>query len=125
MGKAILMDKILKLIVENISVTRADQISSLLNVDNNIVLILLKEMDEYGHIKLVRVGSQGVYVIILKPPGREFYKSSSYTELYKGTAEDKKPAFKISRKTLAWTIIGILAVILLALIVGYRQGWFS
>ena len=76
-----LKDKILKLIVEDISVTRADQISKQLHVDYNTVLSLLKEMEEPGHIKLMTAGSEGVYVIILKSPGRQFYKSSgSYVD---------------------------------------------
>ena len=130
MEKAILMDKILKLIIEDISVTRPEQISSQLNVDNDTVLSLLKEMEKSGHIRLMIVGSGGVYVIILKSAGRQFYKSSeSYVGLNKETTtEDKNlpvKSFKISRKTLTWTMIGILSAILLALIIGYKQGWFS
>ena len=130
MGNAILMDKILKLIIEDISVTRAEQISSQLNVDNDILLSLLKKMEKSGHIRLMIVGSGGVYVIILKSAGRQFYKSSgSYVEQNKETTtEDKNlpvKSYKISRKTLTWTMIGILSAILLALIIGYKQGWFS
>ena len=117
-----LMDKILKLIVEDISVTRADQISSRLKLDYTTVLSLLKEMENCGHIKLMTAGSEEVYVIILKSPGRQFYKSSGgYAELTNEPAEDK--SFKISRKTLTWAIIGI--AILVLLIIGYKQGWFS
>ena len=117
-----LMDKILKLIVEDISVTRADQISSRLKLDYNTVLSLLKEMENSGHIKLMTAGGEEVYVIILKSPGRQFYKSSkSYAELTNEPAEDK--SFKISRKTLTWAIIGI--AILVVIIIGYKQGWFS
>ena len=125
MGKGILMDKMLKLIIEDISVTRPEHISTQLNIDNDIVIPLLIEMEKSEHIQLVRSGSKQVYVIIVKSQGRQFYKSSSYAELNKETIEDKKPAgsFKISRKTLTWTIIGILLAILL--IAGYKQGWFS
>ena len=125
MGKGILMDKMLKLIIEDVSVTRPEQISDQLNIDKDIVIPLLIEMEESGHIQLVRSGSKQVYVIIVKYQGRQFYKSSSYAELNKETIEDKKPegSFKISRKTLTWTIIGILLVILL--IAGYKLGWFS
>ena len=127
MENAILKDKILKLIVEDVYVTRADQISSQLKIDNDRTLYLLREMENSEHIKLERIGSKGVYVIIVKSKGRQFYKSSSYAELYNETMEDKKPAgsFKISRKTLTWTIIGILIAVILVLIAGYKQGWFS
>ena len=95
MGKAILMDKILKLIVEDVKVTRADQISSLLKADYNTVLSLLKEMEQSGHIKLMTAGSEGVYVIALKSPGRQFYKSSRhYAELTGEPVENKRPSFK-------------------------------
>ncbi len=119
------MDKMLKLIIEDVSVTRAEHISTQLNIDKDIVIPLLIEMEKSGHIQLVRIGSKEVYVIIVKSQGRQFYKSSSYAELNKETMDDKKPAgsFKISRKTLTWTIIGILLAILL--IAGYKQGWFS
>jgi hypothetical protein len=125
MRKAILKDKMLKLIIEDIYVTRAEQISGQLNVGSDIVLPLLKEMEESEHIKLVKVGSKGIDVIILKAPGREFYKSSSYAQ-QNGTedieiATEDKP-FKINRKILIWTIIAILAILV---IVGINQGWFS
>ncbi len=128
MENAILKDKILKLIVEDVYVTRADQISGRLKIDTDRTLSLLREMENSEHIKLERIGSKGVYVIILKSSGRKFYKSSSYVDLDKETTEDKNPAdksFKISRKTLTWTIIGILIAIILVLIAGYKQGWFS
>jgi hypothetical protein len=49
-------------------------------------------MEKSGHIKLL-TASGGVYVIVLKSPGREFYKSSaSYTGLNKETLENKRPA---------------------------------
>ena len=93
MGKTMLKDKILKLIVEDINVTRADQISKQLHVDYNTVLSLLKEMEESGHIKLMTAGSEGIYVIILKSPGRQFYKSSgSYVDPNEKNTEDKRPA---------------------------------
>ena len=130
MGNTILMDKILKLIIEDISVTRAEQISSQLNVAKGTVLFLLKEMEKSGHIRLMKVGSGGVYVIILTSAGRQYYKSSaSYAKLIKETAtEDKNlpvKSFKLSKKFLTWSIIGILSAILIALIIGYKQGWFS
>jgi hypothetical protein len=125
MRKAILKDKMLKLIIEDIYVTRAEQISGQLHVGSDIVLPLLKEMEESEHIKLVKVGSKGIDVIILKAPGRQFYKSSSYaqqngTEDIEIESEDKP--FKINRKILIWTIIAILAILV---IVGINQGWFS
>jgi hypothetical protein len=93
MGNAIMMDKMLKLIVEDISVVRAEQISKQLNIDNNKAIYLLSEMEKPGHIKLMRVGTDGVCVIILKMPGRQFYKSSrSYTELYNESSEEKRPS---------------------------------
>ena len=120
MGKAILMDKILKLIIEDISVTRPEQISKQLNLDKDTVLSLLQEMEKSEHIKLLTV-SGGVYVIVLKSPGRQFYKTSgSYVDPNEKTTAK---SFKITGKTLTWTIIGI--AILLALIIGYKQGWFS
>ena len=126
MRKAILKDKMLKLIIEDIYVTRAEQISGQLHVGSDIVLPLLKEMEESEHIKLLKVGSKGTDVIILKAPGRQFYKSSSYvqqngTEDIEIQTEDKP--FKINKGILTWTIIAILAAILA--IVGYTQGWFS
>jgi hypothetical protein len=122
MRKAILMDQMLKLIIEDVSVTRAEQISDRLKIDNDIVIPLLIEMEKSEHIQLIRSGSKQVYVIIVKSPGRQFYKSSSYAELYNEVTEDKKPPS--NRKILTWTIIGLLLVIILALI-GYKQGWFS
>jgi hypothetical protein len=127
MRKGILMDQMLKLIIEDINVTRADQISDRLKIDNDIVILLLIEMEKSEHIQLIRSGSKQVYVIIVKSPGRQFYKSSSYAELYNEVTEDKKRAsssLKLNRKILTWTIIGLLLVIILALI-GYKQGWFS
>jgi len=118
----------LKLIIEDIYVTRAEQISGQLNVGSDIVLPLLKEMEESEHIKLVKVGSHGIDVIILKAPGRQFYKSSSYaqqngTEDIEIKIESEDKPFKINRKILTWTIIAILAAILL--ILGFTKGWFS
>src|SRR5205814_3357725 len=126
MGKAALMDQTLKMIVEEVSVTRADQISELLKVDHDVVVRLLKEMENAEHIRLLKIGSQGVYVIVLNPPGRQFYKSSSYAQLIKGTSVETAPSkpVNIKRKTLTWIIIGILLVILLG-IAAYEQGWFS
>ncbi len=128
MGNVILTDKILKLIVEDISVTRPEQISRLLNIDYEIVLSSLKEMEKSDHIRLRRAGNEEVYVIVLRRSGRQFYKSSGFAELNNETTEDKKlpvESVKTSRKTLIWTIIGIISAILVALIVGYKQGWFS
>ena len=126
MGKAILMDQTLKLIVEEVSVTRADQISSLLKVDHDVIVQLLKEMENAEHIRLLKIGSQGIYVIVLTPPGRKFYKSSSYAQLINGTSLETSPSkpLKIKRKTLTWITIGILLVVLLG-IAAYKQGWFS
>ena len=125
MRKAILKDKMLKLIIEDIYVTRAEQITGQLNVGSDIVLPLLKEMEESEHIKLVKVGSKGIDVIILKAPGRQFYKSSSYAQ-QNGTEdieiETKDKPSKINRKILIWTIIAILAILV---IVGINQRWFS
>jgi len=115
----------LKLIIEDIYVTRAEQITGQLNVGSDIVLPLLKEMEESEHIKLVKVGSKGIDVIILKAPGRQFYKSSSYAQ-QNGTEdieiETKDKPSKINRKILIWTIIAILAILV---IVGINQRWFS
>jgi hypothetical protein len=129
MEKTILMDKILKLIIEDISVTRPEQISKQLNIDNNTVLSLLKEMEQSKHIQLLTV-SGGVHVIVLKSAGRQFYKSSGSksSESYVDSREQRKEdkiirSSKITGKTLTWTIIGI--AVLLALIIGYKQGWFS
>ena len=119
------MDKMLKLIIEDNYVTRVEHLSSQLNIDHDTVLHLLQEMEKSEHLQLIRSGSQQVPVIIVKSPGREFYKSSSYSALYNETAEDKNPAgrSKFSRKTIAWIIIGIFVVILL--IIGFTRGWFS
>ena len=118
-----LMDKMLKLIIEDVYVTRADQICNHLSIDNNTAVQLLNEMERSEHIQLIRSGSQQVPVIIVKPTGRQFYRSSSYSKLYNEVTQDKKPPGKLSRKTLTWIIIGILAVILL--VAGFTQGWFS
>src|SRR5438876_4199490 len=91
MEKTALTDKILKLIVEDISVTRPEQISKQLNVDNGTVLSLLKEMEKSGHIQLLTV-SGGIHVIVLKSPGRQFYKSLDYAALNKEATEDKRTA---------------------------------
>ena len=128
MRKAILKDKMLKLIIEDIYVTRAEQISGQLHVGSDIVLPLLKEMEDSKHIKLVKVGSKGIDVIILKAPGREFYKSSSYaqqngTEDIEIETEDKpSKENRVNKKILIWTIIAILAILV---IVGINQRWFS
>jgi hypothetical protein len=117
----------LKLIIEDIYVTRADQVGKKLNLDDGIVLPLLKEMEESNHIKLVKVGSKQIDVIVLKAPGRQFYKSSSYAQFNNGAPEEipepTPSSRKLNSKTLTWVIIAILAVILL--IVGLTQGWFS
>ena len=118
-----LMDKMLKLIIEDVYVTRADQICSRLNIDNGTAVKLLHEMERSEHIQLIKSGSQLIPVIIVKPTGRQFYRSSSYSTLYNEPIEDKKPPGKLSRKTLTWIIIGILAAILL--VAGFTQGWFS
>jgi hypothetical protein len=126
MRKDILKDKMLKLIIEDIYVTRAQQVGEKLNLDDGIVLPLLKEMEESDHIKLVKVGSKQTDVIILKAPGRQFYKSSSYTQLGNGAEEipDRKPSGTTAKgKTLTWIIVVLIVVALL--IVGFMQGWFS
>jgi hypothetical protein len=123
MRKGMLMDKMLKLIIEDVYVTRADQICNHLNIDNNTAVQLLNEMERSEHIQLIKSGSQQIPVIIVKPTGRQFYRSSSYSALYNEVTEDKKSPGKLSGKTLTWIIIGILAAILLA--VGFTQGWFS
>jgi hypothetical protein len=129
MGKEILKDKMLKLIIEDIYVTRAEQISNQLNVDNNIVIALLEEMEKSEHIQLVRSGSKQIYVIIVKPPGRQFYKSAALAQMDKETIKEKKPTVnssKPNRKTLTWTITAIvLSAVLIMLIIGYMRGWFS
>jgi len=126
MRKGILMDKMLKLIIEDIGVTRAEQISNQLHVDNDIVISLLMEMEKSEHIQLVKSGSKQVYVIILKSQGRQFYKTSSYAQLYNEIEEDKNSEgkSKLSGKTRTWIIIAVLLVIVL-LIIGYMQNWFS
>jgi len=126
MGKGLLMDKMLKLIIEDAYVTRPDQICNHLNIDNNTALQLLNEMERSEHIQLIRSGSQQIPVIIVKPTGRQFYRSSSYSQLYNETSKnnDDRPAkLKLNKRTLTWAIIGILAVIFL--IAAIKQGWFS
>ena len=121
-----LMDKMLKLIIEDVYVTRADQIANHLNIDNNTAVQLLNEMERSEHIQLIKSGSQQIPVIIVKPTGRQFYRSSSYSQLYNETpkSNDDRPAkLKLNKRTLTWTIIGILAVIFL--IAAIKQGWFS
>ena len=119
------MDKMLKLIIEDNYVTRVEHLSNQLNVDHDTILRLLQEMEKSEHLQLIRSGSQQVPVIIVKSPGREFYKSSSYSALYNEIVEDKNQAgkLKLSRKTIAWILIGVFVVILL--IIGFTQGWFS
>jgi hypothetical protein len=126
MGKAALMDQTLKVIVEEVRVTRADQISELLKVDHDVVVQLLKEMETAEHIRLLKIGSQGVYVIVLNPAGRQFYKSSTYRQLTGEPSVEKSTSgpVKMSKKTLTWIIMGILLVILLG-IAAYKKGWFS
>ena len=126
MGRGMLMDKMLKLIIEDVYVTRADQICNHLNIDNNTAVQLLNEMERSEHIQLIKSGSQQIPVIIVKPTGRQFYRSSSYSQLYNETpkSNDDRPAkLKLNKRTLTWTIIGILAVIFL--IAAIKQGWFS
>ena len=124
MRKATLKDKMLKLIIEDIYVTRADQVGQKLNLDDGIVLPLLKEMEESNHIKLVKVGSKQTDVIILKAPGRAFYKSSSYAQFGNGAADEipEAPGETAKRQTLIWIIVVIIIVVLL--IFGVTQGWF-
>src|ERR1051326_90166 len=128
MGKAALMDQTLKMIVEEVRVTRADQISELLKVDHDVVVQLLKEMENAEHIRLLKIGSQGVYVIVLNPAGRQFYKSSTYRQLTGETIVEKSLSrtskTQVSKKTLTWIIMGILLVILLG-IAAFKKGWFS
>ena len=59
-----LMDQMLKLIIEDVYVTRADQICNHLNIDNNTAVQLLNEMERSEHIQLIRSGSQQIPVII-------------------------------------------------------------
>ena len=120
------MDKMLKLIIEDVYVTRVDQICNHLNIDNNTAVQLLNEMERSEHIQLIRSGSQQIPVIIVKTTGRQFYRSSSYSQLYNENprSNDDQPAkLKLNRRALTWTIIGILAVILL--VAAIKQGWFS
>jgi hypothetical protein len=119
------MDRVLKLIIEDISVTRPEQICSQLNLNRAIVNSCLEEMEKSEHIKLIKAGSGNVDVIVLKQPGRQFYKSSSYAPLNNETVVHEKPAreqIRINRKTLMWIFIAIL-IILLA-VIGFTQGWF-
>lgn len=121
-----MMDRVLKLIVEDISVTRPEQICGQLNLNKDVVLSLLREMEKSQHIKMIKAGSGNVDVIILKQPGRQFYKSSSYGPANTETMTDGKPAggqIRINRKTLMWIFIAIL-IILLA-VIGFTQGWFT
>ena len=116
----------LKLIIEDIYVTRVDQVGKKLNLDEGIVLPLLKEMEESHHIKLVKVGSKQIDVIVLKAPGRQFYKSSSYAQFSNGAEDIPMPESaspKISKKAVTWITIAILVVVLL--IIGFTRGWFS
>jgi len=120
------MDQMLKLIIEDVSVTRPEQISSRLNLGKEIVMPLLMEMEKSEHIQLIKCGSHQVYVIIVKSPGRQFYKSSSYAALNNETTEIREgehKTFKFSTKALIWTLIATFLIILL--IVGWTQGWFS
>jgi hypothetical protein len=125
MGKGMLMDKMLKLIIEDVYVTRADQICNHLNIDNNTAVQLLNEMERSEHIQLIRSGSQQVPVIIVKTPGRQFYRSSSYSQLYNETpkSNDQPGNFKLNKRALTLAIIGILALIFL--VVAVKRGWFS
>src|SRR4030095_8512399 len=109
MGKGMLMDKMLKLIIEDVYVTRADQICNHLNIDNNTAVQLLNEMERSEHIQLIRSGSQQVPVIIVKTPGRQFYRSSSYSQLYNETpkSNDQPGNFKLNKRALTLAIIGI------------------
>ena len=120
------MDRVLKLIIEDVSVTRPEQICSQLNLNQDLVLSLLREMEKTQHIKLIKAGSGNVDVIVLKQPGRQFYNSSSYAATNNEIVADEKPPAQSggpNRKTLTWIIIAVLVVILL--IVGFTQGWFS
>jgi hypothetical protein len=126
MTKGVLMDRVLKLIIEDVSVTRPEQICSQLHLDRNVVLSLLEEMERSQHIKMIKAGSGNVDVIILKQPGRQFYKSSSYATLNNDTVVDEKPAStleKSNKRTLMWIIIVILVV--LFAVIGFNLGWFS
>ena len=121
-----LMDKMLKLIIEDVYVTRPDQLCSYLNIDNNTAAQLLNEMERSEHIQLIRSGSQQIPVIIVKPPGRQFYQSSSYSQLYNENpkSNDERTAkSKLNKRTLTWIIIGILALIFI--VAAFKQGWFS
>lgn len=121
-----LMDKMLKLIIEDVYVTRADQICSHLNIDNNTAAALLNEMERSGHIQLIRSGSQQIPVILVKSAGRQFYRLSSYSQLYHENPKsnhDRTAKSKLNKRTLTWIIIGILALILL--VAAITQGWFS
>src|SRR4030095_15920119 len=126
MTKGVLMDRVLKLIIEDISVTRPEQICSQLNLNKDVVISLLREMEKSQHIKIIKAGSGNVDVIILKQPGRQFYKSSSYAATNNETVVNEKPAgsqIRINRKTLMWIFIAIL--IILFAIIGFTQGVFS
>src|SRR4051812_47972901 len=126
MGKGMLMDRMLKLIIEDVYVTRPDQICSRLNIDNNTAAQLLNEMERSEHIQLIRSGHQQIPVIIVKPNGRQFYRSSSYSQLYNEnlkTNDNRTAKSKLNKTTLTWIIIGILALIFF--VAAITQGWFS
>jgi len=126
MTKGVLMDRVLKLIIEDVSVTRPEQICSELNLNKDVVISLLREMEQSQHIKLIKAGSGNVDVIVLKQPGRQFYNSSSYAAINNEPMTHERPPAppgKLSRKTLTWIIVVILLAVLL--IVGFSQGWFS
>lgn len=55
----------------------------------------------------------------------EIKHSFKKNEEIPGTQAITKEGLRISKKTLTWTIIGILSAILLGLLAGYKQGWFA
>jgi hypothetical protein len=119
------MDRVLKLIIEDISVTRPEQICSQLHLNRDVVNSLLQEMERSKHIKIIKAGSGNVDVIVLKQPGRQFYNSSSYAAA-NNEPIDEDPGSSLARsnrKSLTWIIIAIVVIVLA--IIGFTQGWFS
>jgi hypothetical protein len=126
MTKGVLMDRVLKLIIEDVSVTRPEQICSQLHLNRDVVNSLLQEMEKSKHIKIIKAGSGNVDVIVLKQPGRQFYKSSSYATANNETIIDEQPGSPLARynrKTLTWIIIAIVIIVLAG--IGITKGWFS
>ena len=89
MEDAILMDKILKLLIEDDSVKTSGQISKQLNISHERTGVLLEEMQNQKHITVEQDANQLSVIISVTSLGKHFYNNSAYVNQNEQTNEIK------------------------------------